>query len=162
LAASSECSIMQCTPLRFSPPRLQIQFSQGISILVARLDAMGLIQYADNASNTMCNFFRNAPKRDGWNYQMKCRDFCAWNSGKRRRKQCRQWQPIRLWTCLLPGPVLPRSCHVMPYPLALLQVRAGSVCSLGSTCSSGQVSAKAGWLEHSMRGCGTRWWSAKI
>jgi hypothetical protein len=93
---------MQCTPLRFSPPRLQIQFSQGISILVARLDAMGLIQYADNASNTMCNFFRNAPKRDGWNYQMKCRDFCAWNSGKRRHQQL----PFRQSTLRLRGHAL--------------------------------------------------------
>ena len=79
--ATRACNAHPCasSPL----PRRQIQFSQGISVLIARLDAVGLIQYADNASNTVCNFFRNAPKREGWNYDMKCRDFCAWSSGQR-------------------------------------------------------------------------------
>lgn len=125
-------------------PRLQIQYSQGISLLIARLDALGLIQYADNASNTVCNFFRTtSPKREGWNYDMKCRDFCAWESGKRHCLQHLPLQPICPCSWML-LPCVPRARKQLQPGCVLsvppVQVRDGLLYSLGWTSSSGHVS----------------------
>ena len=103
---------------------------------------MGLVQYGDNRSNTLCNWFRNrnGPTQNGWDWKMKCNDFCDWNRGKRRNS-----------TDALPGIVLSQhrralrtrwSTTVQPTTLthcSRLQGLGDSLWSSASTSSSGRV-----------------------
>lgn len=66
-------SAAPCFPPRSAGPQVkeEVQLAQGISALIARLDVGGLLHYGDNGQNSMCNFFRNAPSKDAWNWHMK-------------------------------------------------------------------------------------------
>lgn len=52
----------------WSPLKQHLQVYQGISALVARLDFGGRIQYGNGSENSLCNWFKDAPRKDGWNW----------------------------------------------------------------------------------------------
>lgn len=50
------------------PVKEQVQVTQGISALVARLDFSGKIQYGNGAENDLCLYFKNSRQQDAWNW----------------------------------------------------------------------------------------------